>query len=384
MFRLSPNQALRRWLLALVGLAWLLPAGPLLAAPDHCAICGQALTNTLYTITDQVTGEKKMLCRECVELSSRCFICGLPVKEGATTLPDGRTLCARDAANAVLEEDRAVQICRETRDDLDHLFSRFLTFPETNVTIGMVDRVHLQELFRLAGRDYQCPNVLGYLQTQTNRQRMRHSLSLMSALPLAELKATAAHEYGHAWLNQNLPEPRRWTLGRDANEGFCELLSYLLMDSQNEEPEKKLILRNAYTRGQVQLFLEAQQRFGFNDILDWMKYGTDSLLSADDSDRVHRVRMPAPAAKLASGFNAGAPPPAPVPAKLMLKGVFWSQTRPAAMINDRIFEANEAGNVRVGNTNVAIRCLAIGQERVRIRVLDSGEERELRLGHPAK
>jgi hypothetical protein len=40
---------------------------------------------------------------------------------------------------------------------------------------------------------------------------------------------------------------------------------------------------------------------------------------------------------------------------------------------------NEEGKVRVGRTNVAIRCLAIRQDSVRIRIVGSGEERELRL-----
>jgi hypothetical protein len=39
----------------------------------------------------------------------------------------------------------------------------------------------------------------------------------------------------------------------------------------------------------------------------------------------------------------------------------------------------EQGKVRVGRTNVTIRCLAIHRDAVRIQIVGSGEERELRL-----
>ena len=63
-------------------------------------------------------------------------------------------------------------------------------------------------------------------------------MSLMTGLPLAELKATCAHEYSHAWVGENVPKERRARLGRDAEEGFCELVAYLLMDSQGKKGKK--------------------------------------------------------------------------------------------------------------------------------------------------
>ena len=63
----------------------------------------------------------------------------------------------------------------------------------------------------------------------------------------------------------------------------------------------------------------------------------------------------------------------------MLRGIYWAQERPAAIINNRTLGVNEEGKVRVGKTNLTIRCLAIRQDSVRIRMVGSGEERELRL-----
>ena len=351
----------------------------MLADSDHCAVCGLLFGTRVYTIEDQVTGQKVQVCSDCATLGTVCFICGLPAKTNYTQLPDSRVLCARDARTAVLDEAEARRICHATKDSLDRLFSRFLDFPDTNVTVAIVDRVHLQELFKFAGHDYVCPNVWGYLETTTNRGRVQHKLSLLSGLPLASFQATIAHEYTHAWLNENLPGKRRQSLSQDANEGFCELVSYRLMDSRNEEGQKRLITHNAYTRGQIHLFIEAEQTYGMNDIVDWMKYGTDDRLVAGELRRVRDVELP----RLAPGSTTNLPAyglkSTPIPDTLVLKGISWVQPRPVAMINNRTLGVNEQGRVRVGNTNVTIRCLAIQPDAVRIRIVGSGEERELRL-----
>ena len=74
---------------------------------------------------------------------------------------------------------------------------------------------------------------------------------------------------------------------------------------------------------------------------------------------------------------AARPLPATSPSTIVLKGVSWSQTRPLCVINDHTFEVNEQGQIRVGGTNLLIQCVAIRQNGARIRLVNSGEEKEL-------
>lgn len=363
-------------------MAWI-PA----ARADVCAGCSGQLGFEFYLATDKVTDEKKPLCKSCVMSGTTCFLCGLPVKAGGagiTDLPDGRHLCARDSATAVLSEIDGQRACREVKNELDRVFSRFLSLPETNVVVEVVDRVHLQELFRYAGNDYDCPNVWGYMQSKRVFGRPHHRLSVLSGLPLSWFQSTCAHEYGHGWINENVPAQRRERLARDAQEGFCELLSYLFAQARNDEAAQARIKRNSYTRGQIHLFLEAEQRFGFNDVLEWMVSGTDARLDAAEPDRVHQVNSPrkmiAPATRRPAYTVAAAPSPrAAAPEQLALKAVFWSERHPTALINNHTFAVSEEGQVRLGATNLTVRCLGIRQDAVKIRIVGSGEERELRL-----
>jgi hypothetical protein len=171
-------------------------------------------------------------------------------------------------------------------------------------------------------------------------------------------------------------------LGRDAEEGFCELVGYLLMDSQNEEVEIKRVLQNHYTRGQIDLVIEAEKRYGFDQVLDWMKYGVTAQLEAGHVDELRDVKMPS-AMPVANGSaiyinNNNTHPPAPAPATIKLQGVLWGN-QPVAIINGRSFFAKERKQVKMGGTNVTIRCLEIGKKSVRIQNIDSGEEQELPL-----
>ena len=354
------------------------------AEADHCGVCGKAFGATLYTVTDKVMHKKVFLCYECASCPDECYICGLPAKINPTKLLDGRFLCARDAKTAVLEEVKAKDICEIVKDTLERKFSRFLTLPATNVAVALVDRVSLYDEFVVEGSNFECPDVLGYIHSQTNHGGLSHSISLMSALPQAEFQATCAHEYAHAWVFENVPAERRKRLSRDAHEGFCELLAYLLMDSLHEEEQMKKMLRNTYTRGQIDLFIAAEKQCGINDVLDWMRWGASPRLKAADLGDIRNVEMPRARSPAPGNPLVFAPPAAPAPATLMLKGISSSRSRPLALINDQTFAVGETAKVRMGTTNVLVRCLAIGPRSVRIREVDSGREADLYLGETAR
>jgi len=40
--------------------------------------------------------------------------------------------------------------------------------------------------------------------------------------------AVCAHEFGHAWVRENVPTSR--DMDRDAEEGLCELIAYRLVE----------------------------------------------------------------------------------------------------------------------------------------------------------
>jgi hypothetical protein len=352
---------------AVVGFAlWQLSAGlTALAGGTVCVVCDQQIPDMIYTISDAVKRAKVTMCQSCMELPNRCYLCGVPVRNHFTTLPDGRTLCKRDVRNVVLDATEAMQICTEVKSGLDRQFSRFLSFPETNVIVQMMDRVNLQERFLVIGNDYTCPNALGCTETVTNQNQREFVISLLTGMIKDDLITTTVHEHVHTWVIENISAARRKTLGKDAVEGFCELLSYLYAEAQGLATGKANILANHYTRGQIHLFIAAEKAYGLNDIVDWMQHGEDPLLLASDLSRVRRLAEPVKARTVSVSTvtikrvgPAVAPRPQ-LPEKLILQGITWSPNRPTATVNSQILEPNQEAVVKLQAGPMTIRCVEI-------------------------
>jgi len=157
------------------------------------------------------------------------------------------------------------------------------------------------------------------------------------------------------------------------------LLAYLLMVAQHETFEQKQILENHYTRGQIDLFIAAEKRFGFNDILDWMKSGADPLLRADDLSRIRYLAGANPAPQRTNEAVAQTIEVSPPPDTLMLTSISWINHQPFAVINDRTFAVGESGKVRISTSNLTIRCVSIATNSVRVQIIPGEAEQELPL-----
>lgn len=350
-----------------------------LLARENCDTCGKVIEGTIYTWEDKIANVKKRLCSTCTDLPSVCYLCGVPVLRDFQSLADGRTLCNRDASTAVLDDELAVRFCEEAKQALDRQFIRFINFPDTNVTLSLMDRVHIQEIYKFAGHDYLCPNMWGCTVTRTNKGGHHFDLSLLSGLPKELLQATCVHEHTHTWIRQNLSAARNALIDKDAIEGFCELVSYLYVEAQGLSAARDHILSNHYTRGQVHLFIEAEQRFGFNDVVDWMRYGDDSRLFTNEVLRIRDLHLPARVNRPPRPVFVAAGVPPRRFQQLVLQGITWSRTRPMAMINGRNVEPGDEVKVSMGDTNVTLHCLSIAEKSVAVRVAGDTESRVLQL-----
>lgn len=351
-----------------------------LAQTPKCRVCEKPVEGKHLLVEDKARGGEVEVCSVCADLESRCFACSLPVRPVATKLTDGRWLCPRDANEAIQDSEEARKVCLDTRDHLDRLYSRFLSFPETNVVINIVDRFTLESLFKSPGYGRVCNDIFGATGSHEVGEGVYvHTISVLSALSRRRLEAVAAHEFTHAWLAENLSPERKATLAPEAVEAFCELIAYQWMEQQGATFERQVIKNSPYTRGQFNAFLAADERHGFNTLLEWVKTGTAPRLDAEDPDGVRSVRVRAAPAAIARPFHPVNLPPAPLPDQLTLKGISGPAGRRLAIINDRTFAVRDLARLQLAGTNLVVRCLEIRTNSVLIRIEGTGEQRELFL-----
>jgi hypothetical protein len=346
------------------------------SAQTRCVVCESLISGRFYWFSGGSLADKQPVCDSCANLQTRCAICKLPVKNRGHKLDDGRWLCRKDYEAGIFDQPAALRIFEGTRRDLQGILAGTGQLPNRNITVSLVDAAQLRKLNQSMPSDHQDHSLMGLTRTRVypNKQ-YQHSIYLVTGLSQARLAAVCAHEYTHTWLYENVPAER--AMGRDSIEGFCELVAYKLMTLRNEPVEKKIILDNAYSRGQVNAFVQAETANHFQRIVKWIKTGVDELLPQTDATPTLTVENEEPPTV---SWPPPAPAPTPVPDELILKGIAVNRTRRYALINDCTLTKNEEGRVRVGSSNLVIRCIEIRSRSAIIQIKGCPEATELFLG----
>ncbi len=366
---------MRSLLLSILGLmasAFALSGG----ADLRCSVCLTRISGQFLWYSAPALAEKQPVCEPCSKLDTKCAVCSLPVRHHGRKLDDGRWLCSRDFEAGIFAQPDALRIYEEARRDLQSILAGTGILPGRNITVVLVDGIQLKKSNQAMPSEHEDRALLGLTRTRIAPGRQfQHSIHLVSGLGRARLAAVAAHEYTHTWLHENVPVDRN--LDRDTVEGFCELVAYKLMTLRKEELEKKIILANAYTRGQVNAFVQAEASHHFHRVVKWVKTGIDEVLPATNTVERLALRDDGPA-------PITWPPPLPlataVPDTLLLRGISTTPNRRYALINDCTLTRNEKGRVRVGTSNVVVRCVDIRARSAVIQVEGDTLPKELFLG----
>jgi len=366
-----------------VGLLLVARAVPAVAGaaetPSRCEICQGPFVESIYVAEDPVRRIKKHICLACTKSKVVCSACGLAANpKTLRKLDDGRILCEWDAKGAVLNEVEARDIFHEVKRDVQRLLARWPPLPETNITAYLVNRDDFIKEFHRKPSVGNPEKLLGLTHSTTaDGTNYDHRIYLLSGILKPQFMATCAHEFTHAWLNEHAEKTR--TLHTDTEEGFCELMAWKYVAAKNDKVELDRILENDYTRGQIHALIAAEQRYQFYRVIDWIHRGEDSWL---DKDKLERLL----ALKAAPDSDTPLEPlwqrpivPTRVPDTLVLRNLSGTGNRRLALVNNQTMARGEEMRVRVGQTNVQVRCLEIRDRSVLLRVSGRVEPVELFL-----
>ena len=363
---------MRLWTAAIL----LFSAGLASGQQEICISCEQPIQGTMYMAGSPYYTERKPVCGECAKDPQYCFTCRLPAKKNLD-LKDGRVLCLRDARTAVLSGETAKFLFEDVKRDMIVMLRGSKAYPRSNVKFALVDRNELEGLSRLRRFPSTHSSLMGLTRSRLKAGEWEHDISVIAGMPPNKFGAVCAHEYGHAWLHENVTARR--VLDSDTEEGFCEWLAYKYITDKNDPTEKKLLLENNYTQGQIAAFVQAETQYSFYLVTKWVIGGEDASLSTGNLARLLTLKSDPQADAAALVW----PPPAAVrvvaPTNLVLKNISGTARRKFAMINGVTFAANESAKVPLGLTNISVRCLDIKDASVIILVSGDTDPQELFL-----
>src|ERR1051325_3182409 len=197
---------------------------------DLCPVCGQRLGVRVYLFTKRGRDEKVPVCAACSRLETTCYICGVPVRDKCTRLADGRLLCEDDARTAVLTQDEAEKIFDDVKSDLQSVLAQLGSLPHHNIHLNLEAKARLDKSGSNLISAHDDRLLMGLTRTTGHEDgRHEHTISLLYGLTRERMMVVAAHEYGHAWLHENI----RRKLNQDTVEGFCDWLAYKLISQKN-------------------------------------------------------------------------------------------------------------------------------------------------------
>jgi len=325
--------------------------------------------------------ERVLLCQKCTQSDMRCYVCNLPVNDVARQLIDGRALCSTHHQQAVFTQDQATELFDGVKRDVQSMLSQMGPLPHQNITLKLEAKARLDSTGGniISGHD---DSLLMGL-TRTYRRPagdFSHEIYLLYGLTSARMVAVSAHEYGHAWVHENVKR----TLRKDTHEGFCEFLAYKILSQKQETEETKVLLESNYSQGQLQAFIAAEKEYGFYRVIEWMKKGVDTEMDMDHLANLLLLRdgksfASQPSTDPSALFASMPVAPRSNPTNLVLKGLSGSANRRFAMINDGTFMAQEKAKVRLGESNVTVTCLQIGKDSVVVQVAGEAQPRTLLL-----
>lgn len=350
-------------------------------SPTRCEICQGPFLESIYVVEDPVRQVMKHVCLACTKSKVVCSACGLAANpKTLLRLEDGRILCEWDAKGVVLSEFEAREIFQDVKRDVQRMLAHWPPLPDANLTPYLVNRDDfIKEFYRKPSVE-DPDRLLGLTRSITSDgTNFDHRIYLLSGILKPQFMATCAHEYTHTWLNEH--EDKARTLHKDTVEGFCELMAWKYVTAKSDKAELNRILDNGYTRGQVHALIAAEQRYQFYRVIDWMHRGEDSWLDKDKLERLLAVKASPKSATPIEPLWERTVVPTPVPDTLVLRHLSGAGNRRLAMINNQTLASGEEARVRVGQSNVMVRCLEIRDRSVVLRL--NGESKPVELFLPS-
>lgn len=353
---------------------------PAISADDPCPACGKKFGEKAYALIRKGQEEPVHVCGDCVKLDTFCYICGIPVKDKLMRLADGRLLCEKDTKQAVLDPFEARNIFDEVKRDAQTILSRSGALPNHNISLVLEAKERLDKSGSNLISAHEDRLLMGLTRsTQRGANEFEHTIYLLHGLTRDRMKVVAAHEYGHVWLHENV----RRKLNQDTVEGFCDWIAYKVIKEKDLPNETRILLASDYSHGQLQAFVMAEDGKSFYRVIQWVKDGIDPEIDFRRLERILQLREQT-TEPAAFSFAFAPPPPRSAPTNLVLKGLSGSKTRRFALINNSTFALNEQGKVQLGDSNVVVQCVAIGDNAVTIQVAGESATRTLALSTPTK
>ena len=199
--------------------------------------------------------ESHYVCGECRNKPQSCDLCNRSTQQ-PELLQDGRMVCARCKATAVLRQDQLEGIYDRVKN---FLRTEGLLVPKPP-PVKIADKDEIQTKFTASGRSM---DVAGFYSPYNPEE-----IFILSGQSPEDCASTMAHEYTHAWQSRNCPSQ-----DRAVTEGFASWVQYHYLVSVGQQREAQALTRksNPDYGASLKTLLEMEKTVGKQGVIDFAK-----------------------------------------------------------------------------------------------------------------
>lgn len=224
-----------------------------------CAICGKKLKGVKY----KHYSNDEYICLKCDSAYARCLVCKCPTGRNGMQLSDGRVLCPVHMRKAVFGAYNGIAIYNKAKNNIISLFGSEM---ELRFPVSSIELLSLDAFKRVYSKN-ELGLTIGFCKTAKIGPKFIHRIYALDGYPPEHLLTTMAHEYSHAWQNEN--NTSHVIMDPAFQEGFCQWVAYKMNEYLRREGEMQRLL--AYDDPQygdgLRAFINLEHSIGIKGVL---------------------------------------------------------------------------------------------------------------------
>ena len=223
-----------------------------------CAGCGTIINGQAWKMPDT----EKIFCNKCHSTGDACDVCGSPIPAGqATILEKKRKICLTCRESAITDPKEAERIYLEIVAFMGKILELRL---KEAVPIKMVSREEMKKV--AANKIKNNDRLFGLFVTE----KKKGCIYFLFGTPRYITLYTLAHEFTHAWQNENTVKNQPDKI----SEGFAEWAAYKMLIEKDDREAAKLIENrenDVYGQG-FRYFKRLEEKSNIASVVQHAKY----------------------------------------------------------------------------------------------------------------
>ncbi|MFW9923013.1 MAG: hypothetical protein ACFFDW_06960 [Candidatus Thorarchaeota archaeon] len=223
---------------------------------ERCTSCGLPIVGRYFSYKNQ----SGIYCEHCEKSAPHCDSCGRPMSLHYLEISDGRKICVECQRSAVISEEQLQKLVEIAIDGMSKIGLEI----GQSINYRVISKKLLDRKIKEAGVEVTAGRNLGLFQ----RKDEKMNIYIQSHLPMQIALGTICHELGHAWQSENVIIDQ----SLQTREGFCEWVSYKILNMSGYQGQAELILgrEDIYGKG-FHNILDFEKDNGTRTLLDWIK-----------------------------------------------------------------------------------------------------------------